>query len=494
MNLAKRAGLYTIRHKEKSLILFVVLVVISTLILTGISITGAVNQTVNHVRTDIGGRIHLDRLPPELDIEALLGELVDAEDGVLTAEDINSDDGNLLTWEILEAILDIDGVNDYNLTAEFMLQDASSTNFDFLSDGFEFDTRLFDHSMASLQSSTNSELMDGFANGNLRLESGRHLTADDHRSVLISDELAEYNNLTIGDTLKVSGTSTHGVSDTTLELEIVGIFSGTRGIGGFLQSDIPSNRLIIDMSSLMEEYERSNFFGTGIAGSLPGAFSVSAHNSNDIQSVYDEILNLPQIYGKEFVITMGAEGFEGISDSLGSLQVLVYTLLVIITVVSMGILAILLTIWTRGRVKEIGIFLANGIKKKKIISQFIFEVLVIAVVAFAVSLPIGHLTATRAGDFVMIQFTATQELQNEQLEGASRYAFNEGGIVLMQSETGLMNDSTIENTLDMVDVGVVGADLIWVYVIGLPVVTSSVLIASYTVVKLKPKEILSKMS
>jgi len=494
MNLAKRAGLYTIRHKEKSLILFMVLVVISTLVLTGVSIANAVNQTVNHVRTDIGGRIHLDRLPPELDIEALLGELVGAEDGVITADDIGSDDGDFLTWEILEAILEIDGVDGYNLTAEFMLQDASPINFEFLSDGFEFDTRLFNHSMASLQSSTHSELMDGFSNGNLRLESGRHLTADDHRAVLISDELAEYNNLTIGDTVKISGTSTHGVPDATLELEIIGIFSGTRGIGGFLQSDVPSNRLIIDMEILMEEYERSNFFGTGVAGSLPGAFSVSVHNPNDIQRVYDEISNLPEVDGKDFTITMGAEGFEGISDSLGSLQGLVYTLLVIIVAVSVAILAILLTIWTRGRVKEIGIFLANGIRKKEIILQFILEVLVIAVVAFAASLPIGQLTAAGAGDFVLTQFTATQELRNEQLDGASEYAFNEGGIVLMQAETGLMNESTIENTLDMVDVGVHGRDLMWVYVIGLPVVIGSVLIASYPVVKLKPKEILTKMS
>jgi len=497
MNLAKRAGIYTIRHKEKSLILFLVLVVVSTLVLTGGVIANAVNHTVTHVRRDIGGRIHLDRMPPELDIEALLNQLAGeglGEGGTITVHEDGSDDGDFVTWETLEAILNVPGVNGYNLTGEFMLQDASPVNFDFLPDGFQFDTRNFGHSMANLQSSTHSELMDGFANGNLRLESGRHLTADDHRSVLISDELAEYNNITIGDTLKISGTSTHGTPSTTLAFEVVGIFSGTRGIGGFLQSDVPSNRLIIDMSSLMEELNRSNFFGTGITDSLPGPLSISVEDPNDIQNVYDEISHLPEVYGKDFSLIIGTEGFEGISDSLGSLQGLVYALLVMIAVVSMAILAILLTIWIRGRAREIGIFLANGIKKKEIVSQFILEALVIAVVAFAASFPISRVTAVGAGDFVMTQFTAAQELRQEQLEGASGYAFNEGGIVLRQADTGLMNASTIENTLNLVDVGVYKQDLIWVYVVGLPVVIGSVLIASYSVVKLKPKEILSKMS
>ena len=496
MNLVKRAGLYTIRHKEKSLILFLVLVVVSTLVLTGVSIVNAVNSTVTNVRRDIGGRVHIDRIPPELDIGALLTQVVSEgldEGGAITVDEDGRSDGDFITWETLDAILGVPGVNSYNLTGEIRFQNASPINFDFLSNGFQFDIRNFGHSIASLQSSTNSELMDGFANGNLRLEQGRHLTASDHNAVLISDELAEYNNIKIGDILKISGTSTTGVPSTTLELEVVGIFSGTRGIGGFLQSDMPSNRLIIDIATLMKEYERGNFFGTGVSNRLPGPLSVSVENPNNIQNVFYEISNLPELYGKTFSIIMGTEGFKGIFDSLGSLQRLVYTLLVSIAVVSIVILAILLTIWIRGRVKEIGIFLANGIKKGEIVSQFILETLVIAVVAFAIAFPISLVAAEGAGDFVITQFAAAQELRNEQLEGAS-YAFNEGGVVLMRAETGLMNASNIENTLDLVNIGVHGHDLIWVYAIGLPVIIGSVLIASYSVAKLKPKEILSKMS
>jgi len=503
MNLAKRAGLYTIRQKQRSILLFLVLVLVSTLALTGTAIGNAVNDTFTDMHRDIAGKINLERNPPEIDHEALISAMDsggrDAVDRAFAEQMIG---GDFVTFDTLEAIMAVPEVSGYNITAEYQLKDASPENFDFLPDDNE--TAMFDASgdshvtnIANIQSSTNSELMDAFINGNLRLVSGRHLTADDHGKVMISDELAEHNNIHIGDTLKISGAPIalqYEVPSTTLEFEVVGIYSGTRRMNESQQFTNPSNTLIIDMATMMEEYERSNFFGTGAVGSLPGPLSIFIEDPNDIEKLYDEISNLSEIYEKNFSLTMGTEGFEEVLASLGSLQGLVQTLLVIIALVSMAILAILLTIWTRGRVKEIGIYLANGIKKREIISQFILEAILIAIVAFALSLPISQVTAKGAGDYILSQFAAAQELRNEQLEGSTFGSGELSGMTIILPETGFMNEANIENTLDMVDVTVSGRDLMWVYMIGLLVVMGSVLIASYSVVKLKPKEILSKMS
>ena len=501
MNLAKRAGLYTIRQKQKSILLFLVLVLVSTLVLTGISIESAVNDTFEDMHRDIAGKLNLERNPPEIDHYAILEAF--EQDGMEGsnrefAEQMNS--GDFVTFDTLNAIMAISGVISYNITAEFVFNNAKAENFDFLFDDDQPELEGYDGSiltLANLQSSTNSERMDGFVNGNLRLISGRHLTADDRGKVLISDELAEYNNIYIGDNLKISGAPmalNQEVPDTILELEVVGIYSGTRGMDASTQITHPGNILIIDMSTTMEEHERADYFGTGAVGSLPGSLSIFIEDPNEIDDVYDEIANLSEVYGKNFALTMGTEGFEEVLTSLSSLQGLVQTLLVIIALVSMAIIAILLTIWTHGRVKEIGIYLANGIKKREIISQFILEAILIAAVSFALSLPISQVTAQGAGDYILSQFTAAQELRAEQLEDSSPINTSHGGIDIGLPETGFMNEANIENTLDMVDVTVLGRDLIWVYVIGLTMVTCSVLIASYSVVKLKPKEILSKMS
>ena len=511
MNLAKRAGLYTIRQKQKSMLLFLVLIFVSTLVLTGISIVSAVNDTFTDMNRDIAGTITLKRNQPEMDHEAIINAF--DEGGQVAAsqvmiEQFNS--GDFVTFDALEAMMAVSGVNGYNLTAEFQMREANPENFAFLSNN-EF-SLVNEHgepeptTLANIQSATYSERMIGFLNGNLRLVSGRHLKVDDYRKVMISDDLAEHNDLQIGDVLKISGAPTFmgdNVSSRTLEFEIIGIYSGTRALeknevpeSGHITDPIvlDADTLIIDMSTLLEEYARSNYFGTGAVGSLPGSVSIFIEDPYEIENVYDEITNLTEIYGKDFTLTMGSDGLEDVLYSLTSLRVLVGMLLVIIALVSMAILAILLTIWTRGRVKEIGIYLANGIKKGEILVQFILEASLIAAIAFGLSLPISQVTAEKAGDYIMNQFATAVALRNEQLESSTSIDLSQGGIVLAMPEAGFMTVANLENTLEMVDVGVSGHDLMWVYMIGLPVLIGSILIASYQVVILKPKEILSKMS
>jgi len=506
MKLIKRAGLYIVRQKQKSILLSLTLILIATLVLTGISIYGAVSSTFSDVHRNIAGTITLDRSPPELDHVALIEAQNDGRINDELVRQLNS--GDFVTFDQLEAIMAIPGVDGYNITAEYSLMDVVSHNFNFTSSQIStlaLSDRLIETYTAGFQSATNTEHMLGFLNGNITLVDGRHLTNEDFRKVLISDELAEYNNLQVGDTLKISGKPllTSGeFPSSTLEFEIVGIFSGVRSLeeGETVERDLfdslalYADTLIIDMATLMEEFERTNFFGTDMDNSLPGPLSIFIEDPNEIENIYYQISNLPEIYGKSFSLTMGTEGFEDIIDSLGALQMLVLTLIVIIALVSVAILGILLTIWMRGRVKEIGIYLANGIKKGEILTQFIIEAFVIAVVAFAISMPISGLVAEGAGDFILTQFASAEALRNEQLEGSEFQDMSGMGVVSFRTDTGFMDEADLANTLEWVNVSITGNNLILVYAVGLPVVFCSVLIASSSIFKLKPKEILTKMS
>ena len=56
------------------------------------------------------------------------------------------------------------------------------------------------------------------------------------------------------------------------------------------------------------------------------------------------------------------------------------------------------------------------------------------------------------------------------------------------------NSSLATRTIDEIDVKVEFKELIYVYVIGSGIIIISVLLSSVSIIRLKPKEILSKMS
>ncbi len=119
------------------------------------------------------------------------------------------------------------------------------------------------------------------------------------------------------------------------------------------------------------------------------------------------------------------------------------------------ILTLLLTIWIRGRKKEIGILLSVGKSKANIILQIFTETFVVAVVAFAASIPFSFFVAEKAGGFLVSRAWAGTANLNVQIDAAY---------------------------------------LLPLYIIGTLLIAIAVIASSWTVVRLKPKDILTKMS
>ena len=90
----KRAGLYCIRQRFKTLILFLVLTLIASLILTGIAIRDAVSGAAKNVKAAVGGTIELN-----LDHEGHMG--AGEQNAWGTSYSYN---GDLISKEIIDAI------------------------------------------------------------------------------------------------------------------------------------------------------------------------------------------------------------------------------------------------------------------------------------------------------------------------------------------------------------------------------------------------------
>ena len=143
-----------------------------------------------------------------------------------------------------------------------------------------------------------------------------------------------------------------------------------------------------------------------------------------------------------------------ISNPLSSLRTMVDTAVLVIAVAGGAIVVLLLVLWTRGRKKEAGILLAVGRSKLEIVLQFLTENILIGIPASAASLGLTALLADKVGAYLVSQ-TASDI-------------------------TGL-------------SVTIHSADIWLVYGIGALILILAVLLAAVTVVRLKPRMILSEM-
>lgn len=433
MSLVKRAGLYCLRQRGRTVILFLVLTLILGLLLTGIAVRDASAGAGTQVRTAVGGKLLL-----ETDTEGHMGSGQQNQWGT-----VYSYEGDMITEEIVSAVGKVDGVTGCN-SEDREAYYGAGVNFQYLPAAFGLSYTPYGESSA-YTAVLSSEKCKDFLSGKYRLTEGRHITPEDRQACMISKELADYNQLSVGSRIKMYSLD----SDQITEFEIVGIFDGTEGTSGNAMTvdEIPANCGYIDHRTLFD------LFGEELGGYQQ--LTVYVEDPLRIQEVYDRISALPELAGKTLKLTIDTEEYEMVSAPLASLQGVADAMLLLISLAGILVLTVLLTIWIRGRKREIGILLAVGKSKAGIWLQFFTELFFAAAVAFLASVPLSGLTAKKAGELLI-----------------SREAEKAVG-VQVQIEAGYLFPLCL---------------------IGIFLIAVSAAVSSWTVLRLKPGKLLTKMS
>lgn len=434
MNFFRRAVRYCWRQKIRSIILLLIFTLLASAALTALSVGHATAKGTEEVRKTAGASIR---------IEIDSGNKENYGPGTETGSGMSYQyNGDYITRDVIDAIAEAEGVVSYSAESEGGYYGAA-VDFDYFPGAFNVDVSGHGQ-LVPYTVTMNSGLSVKFLNGTYTLEEGRHISPEDSFAVLISRELAEKNYLSAGDTITLYSLDTQR-EDT---FEIVGIFSGTEGLSkdAVMADGIAANQGYIDMNSYQKMWNETTL--------ELGSLDVYVDSAENVRDVLETIQNLPEIRGKTFTYSTDTEDYDLISDPLSSLQAMVDTAVLVIAVTGAAIIALLLALWTRGRKKEAGILMAAGRSRLEIVLQFLTENLLIAIPAAAVSLGLTALLADKVGAY-LVSKTA-------------------GGI------TG-------------VSVTVHSADMGMVYGIGALILILAVLLAAVTMIRLKPREILSQM-
>ena len=233
---------------------------------------------------------------------------------------------------------------------------------------------------------------------------GKHITDDMSNGVIISKELADRNNLKVGDT--VTGIYYPENNTPAVDMEIVGLFD--------IVADKDDAVNMYDDSSY---YDYSNYVfcsmeaakglikGWGEDGDGISEAYYYVSDAAQLDSVIKEVQGISSVNWNNYKITSNDEVYQNISSSLSDTGTLITTLIVVITVVSMVLIILILSMSVRSRKREMGILLAVGIAKPSVILQYILETALIAVVAF----PLAYLSSRQVAGTLGTLFGKTAE-------------------------------------------------------------------------------------
>ncbi len=477
MSIIKRAFLYVARKRGKTILLFAILLIMATFVLTGLSIWKASEAAQLNLRQSLGGKfdIYVDwENSPYVVKEIIKDNEFDEETGKTSTSFLLYSTVQL-TPEEIAAINSVPGVK------------YSSARYDVLA---RFDNlSLFPGTVSvaeNLQHRTKvfgvcgTETDELFTTGTLTLTEGRHITSEDQSVAIISGDLAEKNELHIGDyiTTHIYNPEDDDFTGEEMQVQIIGLFTPnvTEQLGETVTTfDKIQNRIFMDLqTSIKINNDEINY------GFL--AVNVTIDDPQNMKQVVSAVKNLPVIDWNAFTIEIDNEVYEKAAAPLTTLNELVVTLLVVIIVVSAIILALILTLWTKTRIHEIGVFLSVGIWKSAVIGQYLTEVLLIAVFAFGLSYFTSNAVAGQIGNHLLEQ---SVQVEQEDNSSSTPSAVDVGADTLIQKPLPTENG---------IQVSVEPDSLALFYLIGFAIIIVAVSISSITVMRLKPREILSKMS
>ncbi len=348
--------------------------------------------------------------------------------------------------EIEEKVIQYDGLA--KLKDAKVVSGEQRINRDDLSDEFK--------NVVSLEATNNTKRNILFSSGVFTIKEGKNIGENDKNSIIVHEEFAKQNNLKLGDEvdLELLDIEKSGKIKSH-KFKIIGIFSGKKQeTYTGLSSDFSENMVFVDYSTSQQILNKSE--NNKIANKIL-MYSGSAESTDLALNKLKEL----KIDESKYFVEKDSNAFEESLESVSGIKHIIKIMTYSIMLGGMVVLLLILILWLRERIYEIGIFLSIGISKIQIIMQFIFELLFISIPSIISSLFLGN---------VLIKVIAGGLINSENS---------------MISGGNLINDSSF-----MLNITTLGQS----YLILISIIVLSVVFASSLILIKKPKEILSKIS
>ncbi|EOD4725303.1 ABC transporter permease [Listeria monocytogenes] len=498
MNFFKRAWLSMKARKGRSVLQLIIFTVVCVLILSGFTIQSAADKASELAREQLGGTVTLT-VDREKQMQSMRDEAASSDSS--STESKPQFESSPIDVSDANELAKLNHVASYNY--------YSSTQA--LASGFDPIESSGDTSSSSDETSTTTEtqgpgggqggpqmvdadlsisgLLDSatstdFEAGTSELTSGVAITsADKDKNVaMVEENLAEENDWKVGDSFTV--TSSDG--NTKVTLKIVGIYKTTDS-----GSDMAQNFSFLNpYNKVYVPYTVANTIkGSDYKNTVDSAVYTMDDAAN-ISAFEKEAKKVDSIDWDTFKLDANDTLYQQMIGPINSVASFSKKVVYIVSIAGALILGLLVMMQVRDRKYEMGVLLAIGEKRGKLIAQFFVEILIVALVSFGLAAASSHYVAQLAGNQLLAQQNSSTNETTTSTENRGPGGGGQGGPGGFGESVSNLTKNTEQ--IKELDIQVTLEDMLKMGGIGIGIAFISVLLPAALVLRMNPKTILTK--
>lgn len=458
------------RNKGRNILMAIIIIVIACASAVTLSIKKAANTII-------------DSYSNKYDVVASIGinreNLIKPSENITDAKETYNNIGDL-TIEDIEKYADSKYVKSYYYTYSISM---NSSNIEKATS--ETTTRGPGYMMNSadfnLEGYSSYDSMTNFINGKYTITEGEVNSDFTSNTCVINSELATYNNLKVGDTIKLVDPNDE---DITYDLKITGIFT-EKSSDEDNHMDMFSNSVnrIITNSTVVSNIVKLD---EDLHSKVTPAFVLTS--ADDIEEYEKELTTKGM--SEYYQLSTNLDTISQETKSVSNLSSFATTFLVITLLIGSIVLFVINMINVRERKYEIGVLRTIGMKKKLVIGQFALELLIVSLVGLVIGAGIGSIISVPTANKLLSQEIASAETESQNIEDNFGGMGNGQGRMNRLINSGISNIEKVDTINAVVDFTVLSELL----AIGIALTLISSLAATISISRFSPLTILKERS
>lgn len=486
MNIWKRGFLFLIRKPVRSCLLIALVYCSMALVVIGISASYTSGKAQRDAKNQVGASFQIS-----LNMEDYYQRIEDMETQGYNLTIMPEPPASQIEMQVppnfdfvtlylddIEKLAKVDGIKDYNIEA-MMNSTMRAVDFKRIEGTF---TNEADVPEITVRGVRDLSLLSIVQDGSITLVSGRWIEPNDSGKIVISEELAQFNQLEVGD---VATLETVPMKDTmmlevmerqgfeepnTVQIqgEIVGVFKNNRSIAynpGVI-SQRSENQIFTDLNfPKIGVYQEDPFYETAI-------FYVA--HVDDMEEIQKR-LEAVDINWNRYILLENNQAVEEVTPAFQQLKSTGELLLSIVLISSFMILTIGFIFLVKGRNYEIGIWLSLGKSKWNIVGQILWEGLIMLIVSLVLCIATKSMIVGVAEEYLNKQGNIKTQVSSD--------FYSEEEMANLE-DTGEVEEINLTVTIEIINI-TAGICLLLMIV--------ATLIAVIPIMKMKPREIFTKL-